>query len=123
MIKSKSSFIWHVWSMVLESDSLVARPPSITNELYSIFPSFSSLMRNLGLSRPCCCCCCIVAKSCPTLCNRMDCSPPGSCVHGISQEEYWSGLPFHPSGDHPDPRIEPRSPAVAVRFSTAEPPL
>ena len=31
------------------------------------------------------CCCCIVAKSCPTLCNPMDCSLPGSSVHGISQ--------------------------------------
>ena len=31
------------------------------------------------------CCCCIVAKSCPTLCNPMDCSIPGSSVHGISQ--------------------------------------
>ena len=24
----------------------------------------------------------------------MDYSPPGSSVHGILQEEYWSGLPF-----------------------------
>ena len=24
-----------------------------------------------------CCCCCSVAKSCPTLCNPMDCSTPG----------------------------------------------
>ena len=27
-------------------------------------------------------------------CNIMDCSLPGSSVHGISQAEYWSGLPF-----------------------------
>ena len=27
-----------------------------------------------------------VAKSCPTVCNPMDCSPPGSSVHGIFQE-------------------------------------
>ena len=26
-----------------------------------------------------------VAQSCPTLCDPMDCWPPGSCVHGISQ--------------------------------------
>ena len=25
----------------------------------------------------------LVAKSCPTLCDPMDCSPPGSSVHGI----------------------------------------
>ena len=28
---------------------------------------------------------CVVAKSCPTLCDPMDCSLPGSCVHGIFQ--------------------------------------
>ena len=26
-----------------------------------------------------------VAQSCPTLCGPMDCSPPGSSVHGILQ--------------------------------------
>ena len=32
--------------------------------------------------------------SCVQLCNPMDYSLPGSSVHGILQEEYWSGLPF-----------------------------
>ena len=27
---------------------------------------------------------CLVAQSCPTLCDSMDCSPPGSSVHGDS---------------------------------------
>ena len=31
-------------------------------------------------------------QSCPSLCNPMDCSPPGSFVHGLSQAKYWSGL-------------------------------
>ena len=26
---------------------------------------------------------CVYAKSCPTLCDPMDCSPPGSSIHGI----------------------------------------
>ena len=30
-------------------------------------------------------CCCLVAKLCPTLCNPLDCSPPGSSIHGILQ--------------------------------------
>ena len=30
-------------------------------------------------------CCCLATKLCPTLCDPMDCSPPGSSVHGISQ--------------------------------------
>ena len=29
--------------------------------------------------------CCLVAQLCPTLCNPIDCSPPGSSIHGISQ--------------------------------------
>ena len=28
----------------------------------------------------------LVAQSCPTLCDPMDCTPPGSSVHGILQE-------------------------------------
>ena len=38
--------------------------------------------------------------------------PPGSSVHGILREEYWSGLPFLSPGDLPDPGIEPGSPAL-----------
>ena len=30
----------------------------------------------------------------------------------FSRQEYWSGLPFPPPGDLPDPGIEPRSPAL-----------
>ena len=36
----------------------------------------------------------LVTKSCPTLCNPMDCSPPGSSVHGVCQAKHWSGLPL-----------------------------
>ena len=53
----------------------------------------------------------LVAQSCPTLCDSMDCSPPGSSVHEILQG-YWSGLPFPSPGDIPNPGIEPRSPAL-----------
>ena len=38
---------------------------------------------------------------------------------GFSRQEYWSGLPFPPPGDLPDPGIEPVSlisPALAGRF-------
>ena len=35
-----------------------------------------------------------VAQSCQTLSDPMDCSLPGSSVHGISRQEYWSGLPL-----------------------------
>ena len=46
---------------------------------------------------------------CPTLCNPMDCSPPGSSVHGFSEQEYFSELPCPPPGDLPNPWTEPLS--------------
>ena len=45
------------------------------------------------------------------LCDPMDCSLPGSAVHGISRQEYCGGLPFPPPGDLPDLEIKPVSPA------------
>ena len=41
---------------------------------------------------------------------------------GFSRQEYWSGLPFSPPADLPDPGIElasPLSPALAGRFMMA----
>ena len=37
-----------------------------------------------------------VAQLCPTLCNPMDCSPPGSSVHGIFQARVleWDAIAF-----------------------------
>ena len=52
----------------------------------------------------------------------MGCSLPGSSVHGILQEEYWSGLPFPSPGDLPNSGIEPRSPALQADALTSEPP-
>ena len=36
---------------------------------------------------------------CPTLCDPIDGSPPGSPSLGFSRQEHWSGLPF-PSPMH-----------------------
>ena len=35
-----------------------------------------------------------VARSCPILRDPMDCSLPGSSIHGIFQAKYWSGVPL-----------------------------
>ena len=42
----------------------------------------------------------------------------------FSRQEYWSGLPFPPQGDLPDPGNKPMSPVggLAGRFFTTEPP-
>jgi len=44
---------------------------------------------------------------------------------GFLRQEYWSGLPFPPPGDLPDPGFEPASPVLFCtegRFFTTEPP-
>ena len=56
--------------------------------------------------------CVLLSQSCPTLCDPIDCSLPGSSVHGILQARIWSGLPFLSPGDLPDPEIEPWSPTL-----------
>ena len=40
----------------------------------------------------------------------------------FSRQEHWSGLPFPPPGDLPNPGIKPASPALTGRFFTTEPP-
>ena len=65
-------------------------------------------------------CSCSVSQ---TLCDPMDCSPPGSSVHGFSRQEYWSGLPFPSPGDLPNLEIRTWvSCALAGRLFTTAPP-
>ena len=68
------------------------------------------------------CCCCSVAKLSPTLRDTMDCSPPGSSVHGIPQGRVldWVAISFF--RDLPDQGIESVSPALAGGFFSTEPP-
>ena len=47
--------------------------------------SETTLYDMLTAGRGPCHCHRLVAKSCPTLCDPINCSPPGSSVHGISQ--------------------------------------
>ena len=65
---------------------------------------------------------CVRAPSCRTLCNLMACSLQSPLSLGFPRQKYWSGLPFPPPGDHPDPRMEPKSLVLAGGFFTTEPP-
>ena len=71
------------------------------------------------------------AQSWPALWDPTDCSPQGSSVlagfHdlGFPRQECWSGLPFPPQGDLPNPGIEPVSLMALILaggFFTTEPP-
>ena len=45
----------------------------------------------------------LVAKSCRTLCDPVDCSPPGSSVRGILQarKPEWAVIPFSRDSSRP----------------------
>ena len=61
-------------------------------------------------------CVCSVTQLCLTLCNPMDCSLPGSSIHGILQERILEWVAMSSSGDLPDSGIEPGSPALQADF-------
>ena len=87
---------------------------------------------------------CLVTQLCQTLCDPIDCSPPGSSWNSppwefssmgilqarilewvavpFSRQEYWSGLPCPPPGDLPNPGIKPRFPALQADSLPSEPP-
>ena len=66
-------------------------------------PHSSTSSRNMSL----------VAQVCPSLCDPMDCSPPGSSAHGILQARIleWVAICFS-RGDHLHPGVKPRSSAL-----------
>ena len=103
----KISIQWHVISplhWMVKASHIVTPDLHVSGRFYSI-------------SWTVCVCACVCAQllsqSCPTLCNPMDCSPPGSSVHGISRQEYWNGLAFPPPRDLPDTSME----LVSLMFS------
>ena len=65
-----------------------------------------------------------VTQSCPTLCNPVDCSPPGPSIHGISQARIleWVAISFSRESSQPrDWTWSLVCPALAGRFFTTEP--
>ena len=60
----------------------------------------------------------LVTCLCPTLCDPMDCSPPGSSVHGILQARIleWVAIPF--SGGSSQPRNQTQVFYIAGRLFT-----
>ena len=63
-----------------------------------------------------------IAQLHPTVFDPMDCSLPCSSVHGILQQEYWSGLPLSSPRDLPHPGFELMSPALQADSLLSEPP-
>ena len=64
----------------------------------------------------------IVTQSCLILLTPWTGARQALLSREFSRPEDWSGLPFPPPGDHPDPGIEPRSPALQADSLPSEPP-
>ena len=65
----------------------LGRPPDglfIYIHVYLAAPELSCSRQDLPMFVAACCCC-LVAQLCLTLCDLIDCSSPGSSVHGILQ--------------------------------------
>ena len=60
----------------------------------------------------------LVTQSCPTLCNPMDCSPPGFSVHGILQARILEWLAMPSSRGSSRTREWTRVSCIAGRFFT-----
>jgi len=60
--------------------------------------------------------CCACALLCPTLCDPMDCSPPGSSVHGISQARILEWVAMSSSRGSSQPRDQTCVSCIAGRF-------
>ena len=67
---------------------------------------------------------CVCAQSCPALCDPVDCSPPGSSVHGMFQARILESVPLPPSRgcfQHREGTCTSASPALAGGFFTTVP--
>ena len=61
---------------------------------------------------------CLVTQSCPTCCDPMDCSLPGSSVHGIPQARILEWIPMISSRGSSQPRDQTQVSHIAGGFFT-----
>ena len=60
---------------------------------------------------------CMHAQSCPTLCNPVDCSPPGSSLHGILQQRLleWVAISYSRGSSPPKDQTQSRASSALAR--------
>ena len=77
----------------------------------------------VSVSFPMSYCACSVAQPCPTLCDPMDCSPPGSSVPGIAQARIleWVAISYYRGSSPPRVGIHLSCVSCIGRFFTTEP--
>ena len=83
------SHLWKTISLFSVSLSLFFKNPSFMSSIF-FFNNLTSKTETNILSES------EIAQSCPTLCDPMDCSPPGSSIHAILQARIleWAAISF-----------------------------
>ena len=61
------------------------------------------------------------AQPCPTLQPQWTVACQAPLSMGFPRQEYWSGLPFPPPGDLPNPGIKPESPVSSASQADSVP--
>ena len=67
----------------------------------------------------CCAVLCLVTHLCPTLCDPMDCSPPGDSVRGVLQTRILEWVDMPSSRGSSQPRDRTGVSCIAGRFFTS----
>ena len=67
-----------------------------------------------------CVCVCVCSAVSDSFVTPWTVAPQAPPFREFSRQEYWSGLPFPPPGDLPDPGIKPEWPVLAGGFFTRE---
>ena len=84
---------------------------------------YQKLTQHCKLSVCVCVCVCVSLSHVRLFVTPWTAVRQASLSMGVSRhEEYWSGLPFPPPGDLPDPGMEPRSPPMQADSLPFEPP-
>ena len=73
-------------------------------EIKPVSPSLAGGFFTREAQIDCYCCCCLADKSCPILCNPMNCSLPDFSVRGISQARILEWIAVSYSGGSSQPR-------------------
>ena len=99
--------------LTLSSWRAESEPSSLLGILLTSAPKVGALMVALENLSPMCC---AQSLSGVRLCDPMDCSQPGSSVHGISQARIlvWVAILFSRGSSHP--RIEHMSPGLQADY-------
>ena len=107
------NMILYVWALVsLRMNILASWEAEVQQNLWKVFP-LDTHKERMGWKwrespysvRSCAMCArvCLVTQSCPTLCNPVDGSPPGSSVRGVSQTRVleWIVISFSRESSQP----------------------